>query len=406
MRRGDPSILAPAGTSGRGAQRGVQVALERYELAATTEQLAHALEWLDDLQVVGVDVERADWDRYWRAAALVQVGGQGRVVLVDPLALPELPELDAFLRDRCTVLHAMENDLAPLAALDVVPERIEDTAVAAAILGMPTGLEGLLGELLGLEVEGDKAAMQRADWEQRPLTEEMQRYAAGDVADLPALWTELERRLEEAGRIDWYRQEVEAISALPSAQERRDWTRTKGAGRLDPAARTRLRILWDTREDLARETDTAPGRILPDKLLIDLAVRPAENESDLTRRGMRRPAVREHGRQILSALRRGAEIPPEPSSRLHRPVTEEDRTMADRLRALRADRARDLGIDPGILCPSRTLMSAVLADPESPEALRDVLGLRPWQWAIVGRDFSEALGLEGPGLPEEPAGKP
>lgn len=373
--------------------------LEQYTLAEDPATLTRALRELDDLAAVGVDVERADWDRYWRAAALIQVGGGGRVVVVDPLALDNLAPLQRFLGGRTTVLHAMENDLAPIASLGVVPTAIEDTAIAAALLGLPTGLEHLLGELLGVELPGDKAAMQRADWEKRPLSEEMLRYAAGDVADLPALWDELARLLDERDRTDWYRQELEAAIALPSAHDRRDWTRTKGAGRLDPPARARLRVLWDAREELARDTDTAPGRIAQDKLLVDLAVKPPASAGELGRRGMRRQAVRDYGARLLAALREGGASTAEPAGHT-RPVTDNDRALADKLRVLRADHARRLGIDPGILCPNRTLMTAVLADPPDPVTLRSVLGLRPWQWEILGLDFCAALDLEGPGLPE------
>ena len=59
--------------------------LQEFVLADTPEQLARSLALLEDLPVVGVDVERADWKRYYRAAALVQVGGEGRVALIDPL---------------------------------------------------------------------------------------------------------------------------------------------------------------------------------------------------------------------------------------------------------------------------------------------------------------------------------
>ena len=376
------------------------MSLEHYELVETPDSLLRALESLADLDQVGADVERADWDRYWRAAALLQIGGDGRVMLIDPLALTELEPLAEFLSTRLTVLHAMENDYGPMASLGVAPPQVEDTAIAAAMLGLPTGLETLLADLLDVHLEGDKAAMQRANWEQRPLDEDMLRYAAGDVADLPALWQELETRLEEAGRTHWYRQELDAAINLPSAPDRRDWTRTKGSGRLDPAARARLRVLWDRREELARETDTAPGRILTDKQMVELSLHPATTPAELVSRGMRRPAVREHGAALLQALADGANAAREPVPRSHRQVSEQDRTLVDQLRVRRAKFAKALGIDSGILCPSRTLMAAVAADPEDPATLRAVLGLRPWQWEILGHDFCEILQIDGPGLPE------
>jgi len=382
-------------------------------LADSPESLTRALALVEPLDVVGIDVERADWDRYWRAAALIQVGGEGRVALIDPLALPDLSDLAALLDERTSVLHAMDNDLGPLDAVGVAPELPEDTAIAAAVLGLPLGLETLLKELLDVELEGDKAAMQRSDWEARPLTDEMLAYAAGDVADLPALWAALQVRLDAAGRTDWYRQELEAVRLLPPAEQRRDWARTKGIGRLDPAATARVRSLWTTREDLARATDTAPSRIASDKLLVDLATNPPSSNGELGRRGMRRAAVREFGTQLLSAIGAAQAAVAEPSRRARgqgglahvrslRSPTEADRATVDRLRSLRSERAAALGIDAGVLCPSRTLMGAVLSDPTDPASLRDALGLRPWQWEQLGASFAEALGIdEASGIDEE-----
>lgn len=382
-------------------------------LADTPERLRAALELLEDLDTVGIDVERADWDRYWRSAALIQVGGAQRVALIDPLALPGLDDLARLLAERTCVLHAMENDLGPLASLDIVPPVLEDTSIAAAMLGLPLGLEVLLRNLIGVELTGDKAAMQRADWEARPLTEDMLAYAAADVAGLPALWTVLHERLRTAGREEWYRQELEAVRALPPVEQRRAWTRTKGIGRLDSASKARLRSLWDARERVARTTNTAPSRIAADKLLVDLAVRPPASKGELGQRGLRRGTVRSWGATLMEALR----APTETAARATRgsrtasgdhersptrAPTDHDRALVDELRAIRSERAEELGIDPGVLCPSRTLLGAVLSDPASPAELRDALRLRPWQWEQIGDRFSGALALDGAGNPGSP----
>jgi ribonuclease D len=369
--------------------------LDEHRLIDDQRDLAGALAWLADLDPIGVDVERADWDRYYRAAALVQVGGDGRVALLDPLRLTDWAPVAAFLAEREVVLHALENDVVPLQALGVDPPVVHDSAIAAAVLGMPTGLEGLLTEVVGVELHSDKAAMQRADWEARPLGEDMLVYAAGDVADLPALWLELRRRLEEAGRWDWYAEELAATIAQPNVEERRDWERTKGVGRLDPRARARARALWQAREDLARETDTAPGRIVNDKVLVDLATKPPATVRELGRRGVRRQAVKTLGEQLVEVLRAAEQIEPEPVVRSGRRMTDEDRDLADRLRAIRAGVAEEVGIDPGLLCPSKHLVGAVMSDPETPEDLRRALGLRDWQWALLREPFAAALAGEG-----------
>jgi ribonuclease D len=365
--------------------------------------LPGALRALADLTTVGVDVERADWNRYYRAAALVRVGGGGLVAVLDPLGIGDFAELEGFLAERTVVLHAMENDLVPLEALGVSPARVEDTAIAAALLGIPTGLESLLSEVLGISASGDKSAMQRAEWEARPLDEDMLAYAAGDVADLPELWTHLWQQLVERGRAGWYRQELEAAQELPSVEERRDWSRTKGAGRLDAKAKARLRHLWDARERLAQTTDTAPGRIASDKVLVDLATTPPAALSELGRRGVRRQAAREFGPDLLAAIATADATAPAPERPSTGRVTPEHRTLADRLRTIRAERAQALGIDAGVLCPSRTLVSAVAAEPTTPGELVAALGLLPWQWEQVGAAFCEALDLDGDGKPDPPA---
>jgi ribonuclease D len=372
--------------------------LERMILADSPETLAEGLAMLDDLDVVGVDVERADWDRYYRAAALIQVGGAGRVALVDPIVLDDLAPLDAFLAGRRCVLHALENDLDPLANAAVHPRAVEDTAIAAAVLGLPTGLEGLLRDLLGVELEGDKSAMQRAQWEARPLTPAMLEYAAGDVADLPALWDELARQLSDSGRGAWYREELAATLAQPSVEERRDWSRLKGIGRLDPPTRARVRRLWEAREELAQRTDTAPNRIVGDKVLVDLAVNPPTARGELGRRGVRRQAVRDFGDDLVAVLQEPVDErrARSPGPR-QRPPTEADRALADRLRVLRSERAKELGIDAGVLCPSRTLMGAVLADPTTPAEVRAALGLRRWQWEQLAEGFCDAFDIEPAG---------
>ncbi|MGI8875798.1 MAG: HRDC domain-containing protein [Egibacteraceae bacterium] len=379
--------------------------LEQYALVDDPGRLIAELDSLAGLDPVGVDVERADSNRYFRAAALIQVGGAGRVALIDPLALADLAPLEAFLTERLAVFHALENDVQPLESLGVRIGQVADTAIAAALLGLPTGLESLLFELLGVELAADKSAMQRADWEARPMEEGMLAYAAADVADLPALWADLDVRLHAAGRFDWYVEELAARLAQPAVEDRRDWRRTRGIGRLDTAALARVRALWDIRETLAKTTDTAPGRIASDKTLVDLATNPPKATRELGRRGMRRQAVRDFGDALLTAL---ADVSDAPSAavapRTSRRVTDEDRSQADRLRVLRARRAEELGIEAGVLCPSRVLMTAVLTDPTTPEQLRAALDLRDWQWDQLADVFGEALdfGSEGTGAGEEP----
>ena len=332
-----------------------------------------------DLPVVGVDVERADADRYHRHAALVQVGGPGSCVLLDGMVLDDLGELHDFLAGRLAVLHAASNDVVPLAAKGVEPARLVDTAVAAAVLGLPVGLEALLGECLGLALGGDKESFQRADWSRRPIPGPMQDYAAGDVVHLPALWEVLADRLDAGRRTAWFEQELDA-SLTNAVTDTRDWRRVRGVGRLAVRQQMVAQALWLAREDIARTFDIAPNLLLHDEVIVALAIEPPRTAAQLARRARRRRRLEEqHAERFLMAVDEALATDPPPSDPDRRRWTDRDSRAFDRMREARSKVAEGLGIDVGVLCSSKPLKDAVRADPRDADSLLDAAGLRPWQ---------------------------
>ncbi len=353
------------------------------QFVANPDDLARALDRIDEA-VVGVDVERADAPRYYRTAALIQVGTADHAVLVDSVAMDPVPILSEFLAARTSILHAVTNDLEPMRAVGVEVGDIHDTAVAAALLGLPTGLDPLLQELLDIALSPDKDRFQRANWEQRPLPDDMAAYAAGDVLHLEALWEELATRLDEAGRRSWYDEEITAVVDT-AFDDNRDWTRTKGAGRLSPQQRAVCRELWEEREAIAREFDLAPNRVLREAALVDLATKPAEDIPRLIRRNQRRgrPSLA-HAERLFDAQQRGLDAPPEPKDNGGTSWDPHDRDAYDAMRRARAEVAKDLGLDAGVLCPSRALWAPARGNPGDAAELCAQAGLRAWQADLLG----------------------
>jgi len=357
--------------------------LPRITLVDDVRRVRTALADLD-LPVVGVDVERADADRYFRHAALVQVGGPGACVLLDGMALEDMAALNEHLSTRLTVLHAASNDVVPLASKGVEPPQLVDTAIAASVLGLPMGLGALLGEVLGLALGGDKESFQRADWSKRPIPPAMQEYAAGDVVHLPALWGVLAERLDSAGRTAWFEQEL--VANLDNAvTDTRDWRRVRGVGRLAPRNQTIARALWEAREELARREDIAPNLLLHDEVILALAVEPPRTAAQLARRARRRRRMEpDHAEQFLAVVIEAEATDPPPPDPDRRRWTDRDTRAFDRLREARSKVADGLGIQAGVLCASKTLKDAVRADPRDADALSAAAGLRPWQHELLG----------------------
>ncbi len=222
---------------------------------------------------VAVDAERASGYRYGQRAYLVQVRRAGAgTVLIDPVGCPDLSALDRTLAETEWVIHAASQDLPCLAELGARPRRLFDTELAGRLLNYPrVGLASILERVLGMSlVKGHGSA----DWSTRPLPHEWLVYAALDVELLVELRDGLYAALEAAGRLDWAYQEFDALVAAPPPAPRADpWRRTSGIHKIRSARQlATVRALWTTRDEIARQRDIAPGRVLPDAAIIGAAV--------------------------------------------------------------------------------------------------------------------------------------
>ena len=166
------------------------------------------------------------------------------------------------------MLHAATQDLACLREVGLDPHTIFDTELAARLLGMPrVGLGTVVEELLGIHLAKEHSA---ADWSTRPLPEPWLDYAALDVELLPDLRDAIAALLEEAGKTEiaaaGVRRRTRRATSSRCAQSRgaacRASTRMRGIRNLAVA-----RELWLSRDELAREIDIAPGRLVPDASL-------------------------------------------------------------------------------------------------------------------------------------------
>jgi ribonuclease D len=205
---------------------------------------------------VAVDAERASGYRYGQRAYLVQLRRAGAgTVLIDPVACPELSDLDAALADAESVLHAASQDLPCLAELGFRPRKLFDTELAGRLLGYPrVALGTLVEEVLGFHLEKGHSA---ADWSIRPLRTELLRYAALDVEVLIELRDALADELAAQGKTEWARQEFAAVLTAKPAAARRGLAV--------------VRELWITRDKIAQAVDLSPRRVLPDTAIIEAA---------------------------------------------------------------------------------------------------------------------------------------
>ncbi|HVT20146.1 MAG TPA: HRDC domain-containing protein [Mycobacteriales bacterium] len=233
---------------------------------------------------VAVDAERASGYRYGQRAYLVQLRREGAgTILIDPVPFGDLRRVGAAVRDAEWVVHAASQDLPSLRELGLEPTELFDTELAARLAGYErVGLATMVELLLGLRLAKEHSAV---DWSRRPLPEPWLRYAALDVEVLLDLRDALEAELARQGKLDWAHEEFQAVLRASAPAPRPDpWRRTSGIHRVRNRRQLAVvRALWEERDRLARERDTAPGRVLSDASIVAAAMSAPESAEDLGR---------------------------------------------------------------------------------------------------------------------------
>ncbi|MBB6075087.1 ribonuclease D [Streptomyces paradoxus] len=222
---------------------------------------------------VAVDAERASGYRYGQRAYLVQLRRAGSgTALIDPVACPDLSALGDALSGVEWVLHAATQDLPCLREIGMVPTRLFDTELAGRLAGFPrVGLGAMVESVLGFVLEKGHSAV---DWSTRPLPEPWLRYAALDVELLVDLRDALEKELDRQGKLEWARQEFDAIASAPPPEPRKDpWRRTSGMHKVRRRRQLAVvRELWQTRDRIAQRRDVSPGKVLGDAAIVEAAL--------------------------------------------------------------------------------------------------------------------------------------
>jgi ribonuclease D len=337
---------------------------------------------------VAVDAERASGYRYGQRAYLVQVRREGSGTwLIDPIACPDLTPLNDAIGRAEWILHAATQDLACLAEVGLRPRQLFDTELGARLLGLPrVGLAAVVEHYLVLALAKEHSAV---DWSTRPLPEPWLRYAALDVEVLTELRNLMGVDLARQQKSEWARQEFDALLEWAPTERVDPWRRTSGLNTLRSRRGVAVvRELWYARDDIARDRDTSPGRILPDAGIIAIATAAPTSPGELPS-GHR--AIARYGRQWVAAVRRAnaldeADLPPRTVRSDGPPPArswaDKDPVAAARLNATRAE-----------LAAFSEERSIPLENVVSPDPLRRVVWRPPAARDEAG--FIEALTAHG-----------
>ncbi len=362
---------------------------------------------------VAIDAERASGYRYSARAYLIQLRREGSgTALVDPIQFGDLTPLQEALGDAQWILHAATQDLPCLREVGLHPVSLFDTELAGRLLGYPrVGLATLVETILDHSLRKEHSAV---DWSKRPLPKPWLEYAALDVEPLVELRAAMKAELEEAGKDEWARQEFEHLLSFEPTPRSEPWRRTsqlhRVRGRRHLAA---VREMWVARDEIARERDVTPGRIIPDSAIIEAATAmPRERGPLLSLKGFHGRGAERYANRWVTALRTAADLPesdlPQRNQRGDGPPVARAWAEKDPVAAQRLTLAKDAmtALSEAHEVPTENLltpdtMRRVLWTPPSErdavplvEAVAEMLrgyGARPWQIELTGPVLTDAI---------------
>jgi ribonuclease D len=355
---------------------------------------------------IALDTEFMGEGRYRTLLCLIQLAvadGEGgeQIEIMDPLEgdrsliIQRGEPLARVLADpRIEILvHAGRQDIALLRrTLECDASNVFDTQVAAGFLGMPAqcSYETLLSEILGVRL-AKSASFTR--WDARPLSPEQLSYARDDVVHLTALADELERRLEQAGRLQWAREECEFLEQISDVRDLDAiFARLPRIRGMSAASQGVARELVAWREQTAAERDRPVQTVLGDTPLVEIAKRKPSSLRKLEEiRGVGQNSLRKRGEELLAVVQRGLQNAQEPLVSGPRPAQPrpDDAPLIALSEALVRARAREADLAYELLASRADLQAIVVGERTGERA--DVRTLRGWRGELVGEELLALL---------------
>jgi ribonuclease D len=351
---------------------------------------------------IAIDTEFVSERRYQALLCLLQVAVPDpsaergvRTEVLDPLeGDPDFLPLARVLADPAVevVMHAGRQDVAILRrTLDTEVRNIFDTQVAAGFLGFGNqeGYESLVRKVLNVKLKGSEGFTR---WDRRPLTPQQLEYAADDARMLLALGDELERRLEERGRLEWAREESRALEEMSDERDaQRSYERLPRLGRLGEGPRGVAYELTEWREEEARSADRAPGSVLPDQALVELARRTPHDKPGLEQiRGLPPQTLHRRADALLAAIERGRSRTPPPPPPEPPPREPGDAPLVSLAQALVRHRSMESGVAVELIA-TQSELAALVGSLRRGEGSDHVRVANGWRRELVGNELKELV---------------
>ena len=336
---------------------------------------------------LAIDTEFVRDKTYYPQLCLVQIASEHAIACIDPLTIDDLSPLqDILLNPRILkIFHAARQDLEVLnLTLHCIPKPVFDTQLAATLLGLgeQIGYANLVQHLLNVQLGKQHT---RADWEQRPLTQEQLDYAADDVRYLIQIYPIISQKLSALGRDSWLDDDLQALTseALYQTDLQTLWQRISGNQKLRRKQLAVLRELSAWREQQAQQLNKPRKWILADNLLLAIATQaPTSMQKLKSIRGLNEAIIAKQGQAILAAVNAALALPDSawPELNKRRQLDKEQEALVDSLMAIVKLKANEHSLNVSAITSRNELEALACND-------KEINLLNGWRRELVGNSL-------------------
>lgn len=370
-----------------------------YQIIDTMAGLKKIAKILEKEETIAIDLEADSMYHYKEKVCLIQVTAGMRNIIIDPIQLKDLSPLKPlfYCSDIRKIFHGADYDVRSLYRdFNINITHLFDTEVACRFLGLrETGLENVLNKHFNIHLN---KKYQKKDWSKRPLPQEMINYAIRDVIYLIPLAKILIHELEKMGRLSWVIEECELLSNVRpiGPDDGPLFLKFRGAGRLRSRSLAVLEALLRFRKNIAQKRDKPFFRIIGNEALMKMAI-----QKPMTLRRLKGSKVLSAkqisiwGNDIIDIIVHALSLPENKLPVYPRKKTPVVPThiayRAEALKKWRDKKAKDIDIDPGLLCNKALINTIATKNPADKKGLAKIQEMKQWQINELGKDIVTVL---------------
>lgn len=257
----------------------------------TIQAAENMVQELKSAREIAVDLEHHDYRSYYGIVCLMQISTRNTDYLVDTIALrDDLQILNEIFANPhiLKVFHGAFMDIIWLQRdLGLYVVSLFDTFHASRALGLPRHSLAYLLERFARFKTSKK--YQLADWRVRPLSKAMNAYARADTHFLLNIYDQMKNTLIEQNKLAGVLAESRNVAKrrfeyskfrplLPSPtvycpiDKSEPWKILMFQYNISPEKEDLIRNLYEWRDTVARRDDESPRYVMPNQLLVELAV--------------------------------------------------------------------------------------------------------------------------------------